>query len=96
VADVELDDFRQCRYAPRSFIVKPVAGMAFESELAGVTCRHDDALEFVFGPLRFAMHMRIAPRAGVEFDDRCADRFRRIDRAARGLDEKRNSNSGPA
>src|SRR5437588_11992992 len=55
---------------------------------------HDDALEFVLRPFPLAMHMSVAPRASVKFDNRGADRFRGIDGSARRLNKQGNAYPG--
>ena len=60
--------------------VKAVAGVAFEAKIAGERRRGLDAVEFMRGALALAMGQRVAPGAGVQFDDRRANRVARPSR----------------
>ena len=70
MADVELDDLRQGGDEPRGLVVEAMAGMAFEPERRGLGGGDPEAAELVVGLGRIAPLPGVAPRPGMELDDR--------------------------
>ena len=73
MADVEFDDLRQAAMARADVVVEAVAGMAFEPERRRLGRGDPEAAEFVVGAGGIAVRQRVAPGAGVQFDDRRAE-----------------------
>ena len=73
MADVELHDLRQAGDRARRLVVEAVAGVAFEPERRRLRGGDAQAAELVVGAGRIAVRQRVAPGAGVQFDDRRAE-----------------------
>ncbi len=76
--DIQFGDLGQRRNGLGSGKIEAVAGMAFEAEVGGERRRGLEAGEFMRRALALAMGQRIAPGAGVQFDDGRADRIGRL------------------
>ncbi len=96
MADVELDDPRECRDLPHGVVIKTMPRMTFDAERRGCLGRALQAREFSRGANCVALSRGIAPGAGVQLDNRRADRKRGFDRLWFRLDEKRNDDTGTA
>ena len=79
----------------RSPVVEAVASMAFEAERRGFGGGNPEAAELVVGFGGLAPLPGVAPRPGMELDDRASQFGAGLQRLRRGLDEHRDPNSGP-
>src|SRR5215212_9772870 len=92
--DVELDDFRQGSDGLSAGVIEPMTGMHLETEGLGQSCALADALPLHIRCRRVAVRQRVAPGAGVNLNDRSAERRRRLDLPLVGSNEQRNPDTG--
>ena len=87
VADVELDDFGQCRDRLGGGKIESVTGMNFEPEPSGELGAVTDPLPLGLRGRHPFVGKRVAPRARMNLDHRRADRDRGLNLARLGGDE---------
>src|SRR5579883_3153593 len=89
MADIELDDLRNCRDGSNGFIAQAVSRMAFQADRFGMRGRGDETLE-----LKAALCARgVAIGAGMQFDDGGIQCPRRVELPHLGIDEQRDTDA---
>src|SRR5579862_8131473 len=92
--DIEFDDLRQARNHFSACVVQSVTGVHLETEIFRQHCARAQQPPFRIGLRGTLLCERVAPRARVQLDDRCAQRRRGFDlRRLRG-NEQGYANAG--
>src|SRR4051812_48998816 len=94
MADVELGNSPQSGDGFRRSIVQAMAGMDFEPKLGCKPCALDNTLPFRLCCRGALCGPRVAPGAGMNFNNRSPQPRSRFDLLRIGSDEKRDADSG--
>ena len=90
MADIELDDLRDCRDGSRSLEIQAVPCMDFQAETRAMFGSPSQAIEFVGLAGRIAFRDDVAIGAGMEFHDGRPEVVRRCHHLDLGLHEQRH------
>jgi len=93
VANVEFHHFGQCRDRTGGHIVEPMAGMDFETKFMGELGAGPDTIEFSRCPVTLPFRKSVAPRAGMDFDNRRTQGGSRFDLGRFRRNEQRHPNA---